>query len=57
MKVRLMTDRERTKLLFGPYRSPPLKPGDRTTCLYCDSTVIVTSWTSAPIGELAVQGR
>jgi hypothetical protein len=29
-----MTDRERVQLLFGPYQAPPLKRGDRATCLY-----------------------
>ena len=44
-----MTNRDRVKLLFGPYRSPPLNRGDRATCLYRDALVIVTSWTDAPI--------
>jgi hypothetical protein len=44
-----MTDRERVKPLFGPYQAPPLNRGDRTTCLYRDATVVVTSWTDAPI--------
>jgi hypothetical protein len=44
-----MTDRERVKLLFGPYKAPPLKRGDRATCLFRDCTVIVTSWTDARI--------
>ena len=44
-----MTDRERVKLLFGPYRAPPLKRGDRATCLVRDCEVIITSWTDAPI--------
>jgi hypothetical protein len=26
-----MKDRDRTKLLFGPYRAPALKRGDRAT--------------------------
>jgi hypothetical protein len=36
-------------LLGGPYRVPPLRRGDRATCLYRGADVIVTSWTSAPI--------
>ena len=44
-----MTNRDRLRLLFGPYKAPPLKPGDRTTCLYRDTSVIITSWTDAPI--------
>jgi hypothetical protein len=44
-----MTDRERVKLLFGHYKAPLLKRGDRTTCLYRDCAVVVTSWTDAPI--------
>jgi hypothetical protein len=44
-----MTNRDCTKLLFGPYKTPPLKRGDRTTCLYRDCDVVITSWTDAPI--------
>jgi hypothetical protein len=44
-----VTDRERVKLLFGPYNPPPLKRGDHTTCLFRDCLVIVTRWTDAPI--------
>jgi hypothetical protein len=29
-----MTNRERIKLLFGPYEAPPLKRGDRAVCLF-----------------------
>jgi hypothetical protein len=39
----------RTRLLFGPYRPPALKVGDRATCLYRDGDVIVTGWTAARI--------
>jgi hypothetical protein len=35
-----MTDRDRVKLLFGPYKAPALKRGDRATCLVCDCAVI-----------------
>jgi hypothetical protein len=37
------------ELLFGPYRAPSLRKGDRATCLYRDCDVIVTGWTDAPI--------
>jgi hypothetical protein len=42
-----MNDPDRVKLLLGPYRAPPLKKGDRATCLFKDSDVIVTGWTGA----------
>jgi hypothetical protein len=44
-----MTDTDRVKLLYGPYQAPPLKRGDKATCLFRDCTVVVTSWTSARI--------
>ena len=44
-----MTDRERIRLLFGPYKALPLKGGDRVTCLFRDCEVIVTGWTDEPI--------
>jgi hypothetical protein len=42
-----MTDREKVKLLFGPYRRPKLKPGDKAMCLYRDAEIVVTRWTAA----------
>ena len=36
-------------LIAGPYVPPPLKRGDRATCLFRDCEVVVTSWTDAPI--------
>jgi len=36
-------------LLFGPYKAPALRVGDRATSQLRDGTVIITSWTSAPI--------
>jgi hypothetical protein len=36
-------------LLFGPYRPPALKVGQRATCLYRDCDVGVTGWSDAPI--------
>ena len=44
-----MTDRDRVRLLFGPYQAPPLKAGDRAHCLFRDCAVVITSWTDAPI--------
>jgi hypothetical protein len=44
-----MHDVSRSKLLFGPYRPPPLKRGDRAFCLLRDRDVVVTSWTDARI--------
>jgi hypothetical protein len=44
-----VADRERVKLLFGPYRAPHLKRGDRATCLYRDCAVVITTWSDAPI--------
>jgi hypothetical protein len=40
---------ERVQLLFGPYRPPKFRAGDRTVCLFRDCDVVVTSWTDAPI--------
>jgi hypothetical protein len=40
---------DRTKLLFGPYRPPRLRRGDRATCLFKDCDVVVTGWTDARI--------
>ena len=39
----------RFKLRHGPYVAPPLRRGDRATCLVRDCDVIITSWTAAPI--------
>ena len=44
-----MTNREKVKLLHGPYQVPALRVGDRATCLYRECAVVVTSWTDAPI--------
>jgi len=44
-----MTDPDCVKLLFGPYKAPALKRGDRARCLYRDTTVIITRWSDAPI--------
>jgi hypothetical protein len=35
-------------LLFGPYRAPALRRGDRAYCLYRDAAVVVCGWTYAP---------
>src|SRR5262249_50771339 len=34
-------------LLHGPYLPPGLRRGERTTCLYRDTEVIITSWSDA----------
>jgi len=44
-----MADRDRVKLLFGPYTAPRLRRGDRATCLFRDGEVVITIWTHAPI--------
>jgi hypothetical protein len=44
-----MIDRGRIDLLFGPYKAPRLRPGDRATCLLRDCAVVITSITDAPI--------
>src|SRR5262245_65782984 len=36
-------------LLFGPYRPPALRVGERATCLYRDCDALITGWTDAPI--------
>ena len=45
-----MNARDRVKLLFGPYKAPALKRGDRATCLFKDCEVVVTGWADARIG-------
>lgn len=44
-----MTDRERHRLLFAPYKPPPFRRGDRAFCLARDCDVVITSWTDARI--------
>jgi hypothetical protein len=44
-----MTNRDRVRLLHGPYTAPPLRKGDRAICLLRDTDVIITGWTSARI--------
>jgi hypothetical protein len=44
-----MNQRDRVKLLFGPYKLPLLKKGDRATCLVRDCTVLITSSSDARI--------
>ncbi len=44
-----MIDRDKIKLLFGPYYPPPLRKGDRAFCLYRDCLVIVGTGTDAPM--------
>jgi hypothetical protein len=45
----VMTDPDLVKLLFGPYKAPPLKRGDWAFCLYRDCAVTITNWSDAPI--------
>src|SRR5262249_40379222 len=40
----LMTDPDQIRLLFGPYRPPLVRRGDRTHRLCRHGDVIVTSW-------------
>ena len=42
-----MKQRDRVRLLFGPYAPPALQRGDRAFCLFRDCTVVVTGWTDA----------
>src|SRR5437660_1750666 len=44
-----MTDEDHVRLLYGPYPHPPLKVGDRSTCLYRDALVVVYDWSLARI--------
>jgi hypothetical protein len=44
-----VTDRDRLKLLFGPYQTPALRHGDRTFCLFRDCAVVVWELSDAPI--------
>jgi hypothetical protein len=39
----------RLDLLFGPYKAPRLKVGQRAVCQYRDADVVITSRTDAPI--------
>ena len=40
---------EDVRLLHGPYKPPPLRRGDRATCLFRDAEVIVTGWSAGRI--------
>ena len=44
-----MHQREKVRLLFGPYTPPPLRRGERSVCLYRDADFIVTSWSAGRI--------
>jgi hypothetical protein len=44
-----MQDADRIKLLHGPYKAPDLRRGDKATCLFRDTDVIITSWSDARI--------
>jgi hypothetical protein len=43
------TDPEKVKLLHGPYRTPRLRRGDRTSCLYRDKDVTITGLSAGHI--------
>jgi hypothetical protein len=43
------TDPDKVNLLHGPYQTPRLRRGDRTTCLYRDKDVIVTGLSAGHI--------
>ncbi len=45
------TDPDLVRLLAGPYAPPPLRKGDRATCLYRDADVVGTSWSDARISS------
>jgi hypothetical protein len=44
-----VNDVDRHRLLHGPYHPPPLRRGDRATCLFRDGEVIVTGWSDGRI--------
>jgi hypothetical protein len=45
----IVTDRDHIQLLFGPYKAPPLRRGDRAFCLCRDAPVYVIRISDAPI--------
>src|SRR5262249_19123208 len=44
-----MTDADRYKLHFGPYRTPRVRIGEVLSCEYRDGDVIVVGYSDAPI--------
>ena len=42
-------NKKKTAFLFGPYKAPPLKVCDVTSCLFRDVEVVVYGWSAAPI--------
>jgi hypothetical protein len=44
-----MTNPDRVKLPFSPYKAPRLRRGDLAFCLYRNCKVIITGWTDARI--------
>jgi hypothetical protein len=46
--MRLRVD-DRVRLLYGRYRTPKLRRGDRAFCLHLDCTVVITGLSDAPI--------
>jgi hypothetical protein len=45
----VLPERERLKLLHGPYTAPPLQRGDRAVCLFRDAEVVITGWSDATV--------
>src|SRR5262249_25654004 len=43
-------DPDTVRLLFGPYRPPKLRRGDRVACLFRDCAVVVTSLAETRLG-------
>ena len=44
-----MPDPDKVRLLFGPYKPPPLKRGDVAFCYIRDYPVVVIGWSDARI--------
>jgi hypothetical protein len=47
MPASSLSDDDRVKLLFGPYKAPAVQVGDRAECLY--RAVVVYGWSSVRI--------
>src|SRR5262249_22534224 len=48
-EVPMPTDHNPDRLLHGPYTPPPLRRGDKATCLFRDGDVVITGWSDGPI--------
>jgi hypothetical protein len=53
----IVTDSDRFRFLFGPYRTPRVRIGRVLTCEARDDDVIVTGYSDAPIPWLISQRR